>query len=70
MKFKYWFYGKVASRLPFFVLHRMAKRFDTPGHFTCDVEEGSSWWMDASYAKWCRKDIRKEKRANPQDYYL
>lgn len=65
-----WFlFRSLISRLPDKFLCAMARRFDTPGHFECSVDEGSSWWMDASYAKWCRMDMRREKRANPHHYY-
>lgn len=51
----------LASFLPFVALHRLAKRFDTPGAFELP-ELGSAFWMDVSYAKWCRRDRRRERR--------
>jgi hypothetical protein len=41
----------VAAILPARVLNALARRFDTPGAFTCDVP-GSSFWLDASYLRW------------------
>jgi hypothetical protein len=55
---------RVASLLSQWLLSRLARRFDTPGAFEGSIE-GSSFWMDASYHKWCRCDQRKLGRRQP-----
>lgn len=50
----------LASLLPNWLIKKLECRFDTPGKFTCDVEEGSSFWGDAGYWKYVRCDKRKE----------
>lgn len=49
----------LASFLPNKIINLFARKFDTPGVFEGDIEEGSCFWMDASYAKWARNDQRK-----------
>lgn len=48
---------KFASFLPDWLIKKLT-RFDTPGAFELP-ELGSSFWMDAGYDKWVRKDKRK-----------
>jgi hypothetical protein len=57
---------RLASLLPQRALGALARRFDTPGAFECAVE-GSSFWMDASYWKWCRRDKRRHRRHVPYE---
>ena len=59
---------KLASLLPDRVLCALARRYDTPGAFTGDVE-GSSFWLDASYEKWCRMDTRRARAKRDQETY-
>jgi hypothetical protein len=51
---KYRLWVPLASLLPNWVLKRLIRRF--PIHR--DPADGWNFWLDASYAKYCRRDLR------------
>lgn len=54
MKYKY--LVPMASFLPDLILRLLGKIFPKAGY---DQDDGWTFWLDASYWAWCRKDKRK-----------